>query len=48
MPARTIEVACFLRYCLLLTTDQLLLMVRRRVAELWHQAEIGVDPRLSQ
>ncbi len=31
-PARTIEVACFLRYCLLLTTDQLLLMVRRRVA----------------
>jgi hypothetical protein len=46
--ARTIEVACFLRYCLLLTTDQLLLMVRRRVAELWHQAEIGVDPRLSQ
>ena len=30
-PARTIEVACFLRYCLLTQTDHLLLMVRRRV-----------------
>ncbi len=46
--ARTIEVPCYLRNCLLLTTDQLLLMVRRRVAELWHQADIGVDPRLSE
>jgi hypothetical protein len=33
-PARTIEVACFLRYCLLTQTDHLLLMVRRRVADL--------------
>jgi hypothetical protein len=32
---RTIEVACFLRYCLLATTDNLILMVRRRVADLW-------------
>jgi hypothetical protein len=30
-PGRTIEVACFLRYCLLTNTDRLLLMVRRRV-----------------
>ena len=34
----TIEVACFLRYCLLTATDQLILMVRRRVADLWRQA----------
>lgn len=46
-PRRTIEVACFLRYCLLLTTDQLLLMVRRRVAELWRLADGEVDPRRS-
>jgi len=32
---RTVEAACFLRYCLLAATDQLILMVRRRVAELW-------------
>lgn len=44
-PERTIEVACFLRYCLLLVTDQLLLMVRRRVAELWRLADAEVDPR---
>lgn len=31
-PGRTIEVACFLRYCLLNATDQLVLMVRRREA----------------
>ena len=37
-PSRTVEVACFLRYCLLAATDQLILMVRRRVAELWRQA----------
>ncbi|REW35735.1 Tn3 family transposase, partial [Mycobacterium tuberculosis] len=29
-PARTVEVACFLRYCLFTTTDQLILMVQRR------------------
>lgn len=42
-PARTLEVACFLRYCLLVTTDQLLLMVQRRVAELWRVAGTGVE-----
>ena len=42
-PARTLEVACFLRYCLLATTDQLLLMVQRRVAELWRVAGTGVE-----
>ena len=42
-PARTLELACFLRYCLLFTTDQLLLMVQRRVAELWRIAGTGVE-----
>lgn len=37
-PARTVEVAYFLRYCLLLNTDRLLWMVRRRVSDLWRQA----------
>ena len=37
-PTRTIETAYFLRYCLLLNTDRLLLMVRRRVADLWRRA----------
>ena len=37
-PARSVEVACFLRYCLLTATDQLILMVQRRVADLWRQA----------
>jgi hypothetical protein len=37
-PARTIEVACFLRYCLLINTDRLLLLVRRRVADVWRHA----------
>jgi TnpA family transposase len=37
-PARTVEVACFLRYCLLSATDQLILMVQRRVADLWRQS----------
>jgi hypothetical protein len=47
-PGRTIEVACFMRYCLLLTTDQLLLMVRRQVTELWRQADVRIDPTLSE
>ena len=46
-PARTIEVACFLRYCLLVSTDRLLLMVRRRVADLWRMAAVGVDAKLT-
>jgi TnpA family transposase len=37
-PVRTIETACFLRFCLLIGTDRLLLMVRRRVADLWRRA----------
>lgn len=36
------EVACFLRYCLLSATDQLILMVQRRVVDLWRQAAAGV------
>jgi hypothetical protein len=42
-PRRTIEVACFLRYCLLLATDHLILMVHRRVADLWRHARAGAD-----
>lgn len=30
-PRRTVEVACFLRYCLFTTTDQAILMIQRRV-----------------
>jgi len=41
-PARTVEVACFLRYCLFTTTDQLILMVQRRIADLWRQAAAQV------
>jgi len=41
-PARTVEVACFLRYCLFATTDQLILMVQRRIADLWRQAAAEV------
>lgn len=46
-PVRTIEVACFLRYCLLAPTDHLLLMVRRRVAELWRLAGLGIEAALT-
>jgi TnpA family transposase len=42
-PGRTIEVACFLRYCLLSATDHLILMVRRRVADLWRHARASAD-----
>ncbi len=41
-PARTVEVACFLRHCLLTATDQLILMVQRRVVDLWRQCADGV------
>ncbi|WP_455281354.1 DUF4158 domain-containing protein [Cupriavidus necator] len=41
-PARTLEVGCFLRYCLLTATDQLILMFQRRVADLWRQSADGV------
>ena len=42
-PARTVELACFLRYCLLTTTDQFILMFQRRVTDLWRQCadEVG-------
>ncbi len=39
--------ACFLRHCLLVSTDRLLLMVRRRVADLWRIAAVGVDAKLT-
>jgi TnpA family transposase len=41
-PARTLEIACFLRYCLLTATDQVILMVQRRVADLWRQSAAGL------
>ena len=37
----------FLRHCLLVSTDRLLLMVRRRVADLWRIAAVGVDVKLT-
>jgi hypothetical protein len=37
-PRRTIEVACFMRHSLQVNTDRLLLMVRRRVSDLWRHA----------
>jgi len=44
-PARTVEMACFLRYCLLTATDQFILMFQRRVADLWRQcADDAVAP----
>ena len=36
-----------MRYCLLTQTDHLLLMVRRRVADLWRIAAAGVDAKLA-
>jgi hypothetical protein len=44
-PTRTIEVACFLRYCLMVSTDHLLSMVRRRVADLWRKAADEAEAR---
>ena len=41
-PARTVEVACFLRHCLFTSTDQAILMVQRRVADLWRTVAAGV------
>ncbi len=46
-PVRSIESACFLRYGLLIATDRVLLMVRRRVAELWRTASVGADATLT-
>ncbi len=41
-PARTVEMACFLRYGLLTATDQLILMFQRRVADLGRRCAGGV------
>jgi len=41
-PARAVEVACFLRHCLMTATDQWILMVQRRVVDLWRQSAAGV------
>ena len=41
-PARTLELSCFLRYCLLTATDQIIFMFQRRVADLWHHCADGV------
>lgn len=41
-PRRTVEVACFLRYCLFTATDQAILLIQRRVADLWRQAGAAV------
>ena len=42
-PVRGIETACFLRYSLLTVTGRLLMMVRRRIADLWRRAATGAD-----
>jgi hypothetical protein len=47
-PTRTIEVACFLRYTLLRTTDHLLLMVRRQVADMWSVAAERIAANLTE
>ena len=36
------EVACFLRFCLFTATDQVILMIQRRVADLWRLAREDV------
>ena len=41
-PARTLELSCFLRYCLLTATDQIIFMFQRRVADLWRRCADGV------
>lgn len=41
-PTRTVELGCFLRYCLLTATDQLILMFQRRVADLWRRCADSV------
>ena len=46
-PVRTVETACFLRYCLLSTTDQLLLMVQRRIADIARNAASTVSEPVS-
>jgi hypothetical protein len=43
--ACSVETASFLRYCLLLATDQLLMMVRRQVADLWRRGAMELSPQ---
>lgn len=45
-PGRTIEVACFMRYSLQVNTDRLLMMVRRRAADLWRHATTDANRML--
>jgi hypothetical protein len=42
-PTRAVEVACFLRHCLLTATEQWILMVQRRVVDLWRQSATSVS-----
>ncbi|MEO6321638.1 MAG: Tn3 family transposase [Polaromonas sp.] len=46
-PRRTVEVACFLRYCLFTTTDQAILMIQRRVTDLWRLAKEEVPDTIN-
>ena len=46
-PRRTVEVACFLRYCLFTTTDQAILMIQRRVTDLWRMAREEVPDTIN-
>jgi len=46
-PRRTVEVACFLRYCLFTTTDQAILMIQRRVTDLWRMAREQVPDTIN-
>jgi TnpA family transposase len=45
--SRTVEVACFLRYCLLSATDRLLLMVQRRISDIARSAASAVTESVS-
>jgi len=46
-PRRTVEVACFLRYCLFTATDQAILMIQRRVTDLWRMAREEVPDTIN-
>ena len=46
-PVRTVEAACFLRFCLLSTTDRLLLMVQRRITDIARTAASAVSEPVS-
>jgi hypothetical protein len=46
-PSRTVELACFLRYCLLSATDQLPLMVQRRISDIARTVASAVTESVS-